>query len=188
MTEIRPYSVLFLCTGNSARSILGEALLRRLGTGRFATWSAGSQPRGEVHPLALRVLRETYGIDAADARSKSWEEVREVPFDFVITVCDNARESCPVFPGRPIVAHWGMPDPAAVEGTEEERLRAFRDTAREIHRRLDLFVNLPLDKLDRLRLETATREIGRARAVQAWGPGSDGAPAPPHDPATSSRS
>lgn len=167
MDDTRPYQVLFLCTGNSARSILGEALLRRLGAGRFATWSAGSQPRGEVHPLALRVLRDTYRIDAADARSKSWEEVRQVPFDFVITVCDNARESCPIFPGQPIVAHWGMADPAAVEGSEEDRLRAFRDAAREIHRRLDLFVNLPIEKLDRLRLETMTREIGQPQAAGA---------------------
>jgi arsenate reductase (thioredoxin) len=166
MPETRLYQVLFLCTGNSARSILGEYLLCHLGAGRFAAQSAGSNPRGEVHPLALQVLHETSGIDASGARSKSWEELRHVPFDFVITVCDNARESCPVFPGQPIVAHWGMPDPAAVEGTVAEQLKCFRDTAREIQRRLELFINLPIDKLDRLRLEQRTRQIGEPQAAQ----------------------
>jgi arsenate reductase len=121
--------VLFLCTGNSARSILAEHLLRSMDP-HFETWSAGSNPKGEVHPLALRVLREVYGIDAADARSKSWEELRDVDFDFVITVCDNARQSCPVWPGRAVMSHWDLEDPAAVEGTEEEKLRAFAETAR----------------------------------------------------------
>jgi arsenate reductase (thioredoxin) len=158
--------VLFLCTGNSARSILAEYLLRRLDP-RFETHSAGSNPKGEVHPLALRVLRENYGIDAVDARSKSWEELRGTDFDFVITVCDNARESCPFWPGQPIVAHWGMEDPAAVEGTDEEKLRAFKKTAVEMNRRLDLFCNLPFDKLDRLRLEQLTREIGEKAPVEA---------------------
>lgn len=151
--------VLFLCTGNSARSILAEYLLRRLSP-RFETYSAGSNPKGQVHPLALRVLHEVYKIDAGDARSKSWEELRDVGFDYVITVCDNARESCPIWPGQPIVAHWGMDDPAAVEGTEEERLRAFRETARVLHRRLELFCNLPLEKLDRLRLQESIQQIG----------------------------
>lgn len=151
--------ILFLCTGNSARSILAEYLLRRLAP-RFETYSAGSDPKGQVHPLALRVLREVYKIDASDARSKSWEELRDVGFDYVITVCDNARESCPIWPGQPIVAHWGMEDPAAVEGTEDEKLRAFRETARVLHRRLDLFCNLPLEKLDRLRLQESIQQIG----------------------------
>ena len=151
--------VLFLCTGNSARSILAEYLLRRLDP-RFQTYSAGSNPKGQVHPLTVQVLREIYKIDASDARSKSWEELQAVGFDYVITVCDNARESCPIWPGQPIVAHWGMEDPAAVEGTEEEKLRAFRETARVLHRRLDLFRSLPLEKLDRLRLQESIDQIG----------------------------
>lgn len=156
-----PRKVLFLCTGNSARSILGEYLLRKIDGRRFETHSAGSHPRGEVHPLAVQVLRETYGLDAGGARSKSMDEYRGVDFDFVITVCDNARESCPIWPGQPIVAHWGMDDPAAVEGTQEEQLRAFQETARILHRRLDLLANLPLDKLDRLRLAESMRDIGQ---------------------------
>lgn len=128
--------VLFLCTGNSARSILAEHLLRRMDP-RFETHSAGSDPKGEVHPLALRVLRESYGIDASDARSKSWEEFRGMDFDHVVTVCDNARQSCPVWPGRAVMAHWDLEDPAAVEGTEEEKLRAFQETARLLQERLE---------------------------------------------------
>ncbi len=128
--------VLFLCTGNSARSILAEYLLRRLDP-HFETYSAGSHPRGEVHPLALQVLRETYGIDASDARSKSWEELRDVDFDRVITVCDNARQSCPIWPGKATMSHWDLEDPAAVEGTEEEKLRAFEETARLLRERLE---------------------------------------------------
>lgn len=158
--------ILFLCTGNSARSILAEYLLRRLSP-RFETYSAGSNPKGEVHPLALQVLREVYKIDAGDARSKSWEELRDVDFDYVITVCDNARESCPIWPGQPIVAHWGMEDPAAVEGPEKEKLRAFRETARILHRRLDLFCSLPLEKLDRLRLQDSIQQIGTNPATPA---------------------
>lgn len=130
--------ILFLCTGNSARSILAEHLLRSLDP-RFETYSAGSHPRGEVHPLALRVLRDTCGIDPAGARSKSWEELRDVDFDHVITVCDNARQSCPVWPGRASMSHWDLEDPAAVEGTEEEKLRAFEETARLLSERLEGF-------------------------------------------------
>ena len=128
--------VLFLCTGNSARSILAEYLLRSMDP-RFETYSAGSHPKGEVHPLALRVLRESYGIDAGDARSKSWEELRDVNFDRVITVCDNARQSCPIWPGKAVMSHWGLDDPAAVEGPEEEKLRAFEETARLLQDRLE---------------------------------------------------
>jgi len=153
--------VLFLCTGNSARSILAEYLLRK-DDGRFETFSAGSHPKGQVHPLALRVLREVYQIDASDARSKSWEELRNVDFDFVITVCDNARESCPVFPGHPVTAHWGLPDPAAVEGTPGEQYAAFEEAARVLHRRIELFRNLPLDKLDHLRRGEEMRDIGQS--------------------------
>jgi arsenate reductase len=150
--------VLFLCTGNSARSILGEYLLRQ--DGRFETFSAGSHPKSQVHPLAVQVLREVYQIDASDARSKSWEEFRDLSFDFVITVCDNARESCPVFPGHPVTAHWGLPDPASVEGTAEERYAAFKEAARVLHRRIGLFRDLPLDKLDHLRRQEETGAIG----------------------------
>lgn len=152
--------VMFLCTGNSARSIFAEYLLRKMDRRRFEAFSAGSHPKGEVHPLTLQVLRERLKIDASDARSKSWEELRDVQFDFVITVCDDARESCPYWPGQPIVAHWGVPDPAAVEGPEEHKLQAFKEAAITLSRRIELFVNLPFEKLDRLRLEQLTREIG----------------------------
>jgi arsenate reductase (thioredoxin) len=161
MSDTRPLKVLILCTGNSARSILAEYLLRRIGGRRFESFSAGSDPKGKVHPLAIEVLRDVYQIDAAEARSKSMEEYRDVDFDFVITVCDNAGESCPIWPGQPIVAHWGMDDPAAVEGSGDEQLRAFKETARILHRRLDLFCNLPLEKLDRLRVEQSMRDIGQ---------------------------
>jgi len=162
------FKVLFLCTGNSARSIIAEYLLRKIDPRRFAAYSAGSHPRGEVHPLALRLLKEVYKIDAGDARSKSWEEYRDVQFDFVITVCDNARESCPVWPGQPIVAHWGVPDPADFTGPEEERYALFKEAGRVLARRIELFCNLPLEKLDRLRLEELTRAIGADAPVEAY--------------------
>ena len=158
--ESKPYNFLFLCTGNSARSIFGEYLLRHLVGSRFQVFSAGSFPTGIVNPFAIQVLKEVYNIDASDARSKSWEEFKDVEFDFVVTVCDHARESCPVWPGQPIVAHWGSPDPAAVEGSDSEKYRAFREVAFEINRRLQLFTSLPLDKLDRVKLAAAIREIG----------------------------
>jgi len=158
--ESKQYKLLFLCTGNSARSILGEYLLKRLGGPRFEVFSAGSFPTGKVNPFAVQVLQDLYNIDASDARSKSWEEFKDVVFDFVITVCDNARESCPVWPGQPIVAHWGSPDPAAVEGSDSEKYRAFKEVAFQINRRLQLFTCLPLDKLDRLKLAAAAEEIG----------------------------
>ena len=158
--ENRPYKFLFLCTGNSARSILGEYLLRDLAGSRFQVFSAGSFPTGKVNPLAIQVLKDVYNIDASDARSKSWEEFEDVEFDFVVTVCDNARETCPIWPGQPIVAHWSSPDPAAVEGTEAEKYRAFKEVAFQINRRLQLFTSLPLEKLDRAKLGAAIREIG----------------------------
>jgi len=158
--ESKQYKILFLCTGNSARSILGEYLLRRLGGPRFEVFSAGSFPTGKVNPFAVQVLKDLYNIDASEARSKSWEEFKDVVFDFVITVCDNARESCPVWSGQPIVAHWGSPDPAAVEGSDSEKYRAFKEVALQINRRLQLFTCLPLDKLDRLKLAAAAEEIG----------------------------
>jgi len=158
--ESKPYKFLFLCTGNSARSIIGEYLLRRLGGERFQVFSAGAFPTGKVNPFAIQVLKDFYNIDASDARSKSWEEFNNVEFDFVVTVCDNARESCPVWPGQPIVAHWSSPDPAAVEGSNEAKYRAFQEVAFQIDRRLQLFTSLPLEKLDRLKLIEATQEIG----------------------------
>jgi protein-tyrosine-phosphatase len=154
--------ILFLCTGNSARSILAEHILRELEPERFETASAGSQPRGSVNPLALELLRDDYGVDVSGARSKSWSEFEGTRFDFVVTLCDEAAEECPYWPGQPLLAHWGMPDPAAVEGTEEERREVFRDAARVLHRRLDLLRNLPMDKLDSLALRDALGEIGRA--------------------------
>lgn len=137
--------VLFLCTGNSARSILGEYLLRAKDPERFETYSAGAHPKGQVHPLALRLLQEVYGIDANDlsgARSKSWEEYRDVKLDFVITVCDNAKESCPVFPGQPTALHWSLPDPADFEGPEEEHYALFREVGDGLARRIELFCDL----------------------------------------------
>ena len=139
MTTKAPYQVLILCTGNSARSVLGEYLRRAKGKGRFEVHSAGSHPTGRVNPLAIRTLQEKYGLDATAARSKSWDEFKGVKFDFVITVCDNAKEACPVWPGQPMIAHWGSPDPAGVEGAEDVKFRSFVDVASQIARRVDLF-------------------------------------------------
>ena len=158
--EDRRFRVLFLCTGNSARSIFAEYFLRHLGRNRFEVHSAGAKPSGTVNPVALKVLRERFHIDARDARSKSWDELRKVTFHFVITVCDNARETCPVWPGQPIVAHWGVDDPAAFTGPAQAKERFFYDVALRLHRRVQLLVALPLEKLSRLKLEKMTREIG----------------------------
>jgi arsenate reductase len=157
----KKYKILFLCSCNSARSILAEYFLRRMAPNHFEVFSAGASPNGQVNPLVLEILRTRYQIDASGARSKSWEEFREVHFDFVITVFDKAHESSPVFPGQPIIAHWGSDDPDAVKGGEEERRRVVKKVALEIYRRLGLFTCLPLASLDRLRLEAATQEIGR---------------------------
>ncbi|HEY3587293.1 MAG TPA: arsenate reductase ArsC [Myxococcaceae bacterium] len=165
-TEHPPFKVLFLCTGNSARSIFAEYFLERLGGRRFEAYSAGASPSGTVHPTALKVLRERFHIDASDARSKSWDELRDVRFDFVITVCDHARETCPVWPGQPIVAHWGVDDPAAFVGTPVERDRFFYRVALTLYHRLQLFTSLPLEQLDRLKLEKVTRDIGRDQVPQ----------------------
>jgi arsenate reductase len=158
------YNVLFLCTGNSARSILAEAILARAGQGRFRAFSAGSQPKGEVHPYALDLLKHL-NHDTAFARSKNWEEFAApgAPvMDFVFTVCDNAaNEACPVWPGQPMTAHWGVPDPAAAEGTEAEKRLAFADAYRMLNNRISIFVSLPLRSLDRLTLQGQLREIGR---------------------------
>ena len=162
----KKFKVLFLCTGNSARSILAEFFLKRLDPKRFEAYSGGASPRGRVNPHVLELLKNDYHIDASAARSKSWEEFRDVKFDFVITVCDRARESCPVWPGQPIVAHWGSEDPdAALE--ESEQREAVRRVGLEIYRRLSLFTALPIESLDRLRLEEATRAIGRNETKKA---------------------
>lgn len=161
-----PFNVLFLCTGNSARSILAEGLLRGLGGDRFQAYSAGSTPKGEVHPLALATLG-SFSLPADGYRSKSWDEFAQPGspnMDFIITVCDNAAgEVCPVWPGQPMTAHWGIPDPAAVEGTEEGRRKAFHDAARVLKRRLELFLSLPIDRLDAMSLQAELRGIGKAR-------------------------
>ncbi len=161
MEANQPYKVLFLCTGNSARSIFGEYLLRRAGGDRFEVYSAGSFPTGKVNPFAIQVLKDSYHIDASEARSKSWEEFGDLQFDFVITVCDNARESCPVWPGQPIVAHWGVPDPALAEGSNEEKRRQFKQAAQTLAHRISLFCALPMQKLDRLRLKELVEDIAR---------------------------
>jgi len=134
--------VLFLCTGNSARSIFAEYLLRRAGSERFEVFSAGAFATGKVNPFALRVLKDVYGIDASSARSKSWEEYGDVEFDYVITVCDNARESCPIWPGHPAVLHWSLPDPALAEGSDEQVYETFKQVASEIERRIDSFISV----------------------------------------------
>jgi protein-tyrosine-phosphatase len=161
------YKVLFLCTGNSARSIMAEAILKRMGAGRFDAFSAGSQPRGEVHPLALETLREAnHALDGY--RSKSWTEFAhpEAPkLDFLFTVCGNAaNETCPVWPGRPITAHWGIEDPAAVDGPEGERRRAFHDAYMALDARIKLFTSLPLEKLDLAELQERLVAIGAESA------------------------
>ncbi|MBU6266940.1 MAG: arsenate reductase ArsC [Sphingomonadales bacterium] len=167
MTE-RPINVLFLCTGNSARSILAEAVLGKDGAGRFNGFSAGSQPKGEPHPMALQVLRD-FGFAHEGFRSKSWDEFSRPgapEIDLIITVCDNAAgESCPVWPGRPITAHWGIEDPAAVEG--EGQREAFLDALRYLRRRIDLLVALPYRALDEMALRTRLAEIGSQAGAAA---------------------
>ena len=161
----RPYNVLFLCTGNSARSVLAECILNRDGAGRFRAFSAGSHPQGRVHPLALALL-ERRDIPTAGLRSKSWEEFAGAdspPIDFVFTVCDNAaKEACPIWPGQPMTAHWGVPDPAAVEGSEVERALAFAEAYRRLGNRIAAFISLPVESLDRLALKDRLDAIGRA--------------------------
>jgi protein-tyrosine-phosphatase len=160
----RPYNVLFLCTGNSARSILAESVLNRLGKGKFRGFSAGSFPKGQVHPYALELL-ERQNYPTQHLRSKSWNEFAgpgAEPLDFVFTVCDNAAgEACPIWPGQPVTAHWGLPDPAAVEGSEAERRLAFAETLRMLRNRIGVLVSLPIKSLDKLSLENRLREIGR---------------------------
>lgn len=167
----RPYTVLFLCTGNSARSIMAEAILNKLGAGKFRAYSAGSQPKGQVHPETLRLMR-SLGYDISGFRSKSWDEFAAAPgapeFDFVFTVCDNAAaEACPLWPGQPMTAHWGIPDPAAASGTPAEIALAFKDAYRMLHQRVGIFTALPLRALDRLTLQHKLKEIGRMQNATA---------------------
>jgi arsenate reductase len=164
----RVYNVLFLCTGNSARSILAEAILDKAGQGRFRVFSAGSQPKGDVNPYALTLLRNA-GYDTSPLRSKSWSEfaVPSAPhLDFVFTVCDNAAgETCPFWPGQPMTAHWGIPDPAAATGSDAEIGAAFNDAYRMLKQRIDLFLALPIAKLDSLVLSARLKDIGRSEGA-----------------------
>jgi len=165
---VRIYNVLFLCTGNSARSILAEALLEHWGRGRFKAYSAGSFPKGAVHPLALDLLEKAH-LATRRLRSKSWDEFATPgapEMDFVFTVCDQAAsEVCPVWPGNPVTAHWGVPDPAAVEGRQDEKSRAFRYAFQALETRIKLFTSLRLEALDRLAVKRKVDEIGHLRVV-----------------------
>jgi len=160
----KPHNILILCTGNSARSIIGEALFNTMGAGRVKAFSAGSHPTGRVNPFAIDVVRGL-GYPVENLRSKSWDEFAAPgapALDFVITVCDKAAgEVCPFWPGQPITAHWGFPDPAAVEGTDDEKRAAFAQTLRQMRRRVELFLSLPIDALGSLAIEKKVREIGQ---------------------------
>ncbi len=162
----RTFNVLFLCTGTSARSIMAESILRQVGAGRFHTFSAGSHPAGRVNPFAIELL-ERNRMPTDGLRSKNWDEfaVQGAPkLDFVFTVCDNAAgEVCPVWPGQPMTAHWGIPDPAAVEGGDDDKRKAFAEASRTLLNRIRIFVSLPIDKLDRLSLQRKLDELGKAR-------------------------
>jgi protein-tyrosine-phosphatase len=170
VTEPRVFNVLFLCTGNSARSIMAECVLNRLGRGKFRAFSAGSHPKGAVHPFALDLLARL-NYPTAGLRSKSWDEFAAPgapQLDFVFTVCDNAaNEVCPIWPGQPMTAHWGVPDPAVAEGTDAERRLAFTEALRMLTNRIGLFTNLPVASLDRLSLQRRLEEIGRREAASA---------------------
>ena len=165
----RPYNVLFLCTGNSARSIIAEVLLNQWGRGRFRGFSAGSHPKGAVHPIALELLKHL-NLPTAGLRSKDWNEFASPgaePLDFVFTVCDNAaKEVCPYWPGQPMTAHWAVPDPAAVEGTETGKWVAFREAFRLLDNRIKIFTSLPLTSLDRIKLQERLDAIGKARPTE----------------------
>jgi arsenate reductase len=166
----RPYNVLFLCTGNSARSIMAEAILNKLGAGRFRAFSAGSQPKGRVHPHTIQLL-QSLGYDTASFRSKSWNEFARPgapSLDFAFTVCDNAAgETCPVWPGQPMTAHWGVPDPAEATGSPAEIALAFKDAYRMLHQRIAVFTALPIRSLDQLSLQRRLKEIGRMDGATA---------------------
>ena len=166
MADLKIYNVLFLCTGNSARSILAEALLNVKGKGRFKAYSAGSHPKGAVHPLALELLAKNR-LPTEGLRSKNWDEFAQSgapQLDFVFTVCDNAAgEVCPVWPGGPMTAHWGIPDPAAADGADDDKRKAFFTAWNQLNRRIALFAALPLDRLDRMALQRKLRDIGAGR-------------------------
>jgi protein-tyrosine-phosphatase len=165
-----PFNVLFLCTGNSARSVMAEAILNKLGAGKFRAYSAGSQPKGQVNPHTIALL-EGLGYDISRFRSKSWSEFAkpDAPaLDFVFTVCDNAAgEACPVWPGQPMTAHWGVPDPAEAKGTLAEIALAFKDSYRMLHQRIAIFTALPIRSLDQLSLQARLQEIGRLEGATA---------------------
>jgi arsenate reductase (thioredoxin) len=169
----QPFNALFLCTGNSARSIMAEAILNKLGAAKFRAYSGGSQPKGQVHPETLRLL-QSLGYDTSSFRSKSWHEFTKPgapSLDFAFTVCDNAAgETCPLWPGQPMTAHWGLPDPAAAQGSEAERRLAFADAFRMLNNRISIFVSLPMKSLDKLSLQRRLDEIGGA-AARAHAPG-----------------
>jgi arsenate reductase (thioredoxin) len=166
----RPYNVLFLCTANSARSIIAEAILNKIGAGKFHAFSAGSHPRGQINPHALQLL-QSLGYDTSSFRSKSWSKFADpgAPLlDFVFTVCDNAAgELCPVWPGQPMTAHWGVPDPALATGSSAEVALAFKDTYRMLNQRIGIFAALPLRSLDRLSLQKKLRDIGQMEGATA---------------------
>jgi arsenate reductase len=168
MTENRVYNVLFLCTGNSARSILAESLLNTLGHGKFRAFSAGSFPKGQVHPMAVELLQRM-NLPVENLRSKSWDEFAAPgapALDFIFTVCDNAAgEVCPVWPGKPMTAHWGIADPAAAQGTETEKAFEFRKALKELETRIKLFTSLPIGLLDGMALQAKLREIGKSSAA-----------------------
>lgn len=167
MSETQPLNVLFLCSHNSARSVIAEAIMNRLGAGKFKGYSAGSQPSGKVHPFAMELLQKL-NYDTSTLRSKSWEEFAQAgapQLDFVFTVCDNAaNETCPIWPGQPMSAHWGLPDPSGYEGSETEQRVAFADTHRMLYQRIGIFTNLPLASLDSLSLQRRLDDIGKSKA------------------------
>jgi arsenate reductase len=169
MTVQPIYNVLFLCTGNSARSILAESLLNTLGKDKFRAFSAGSFPKGQVHPMAIELLKRM-DLPSEGFRSKSWDEFASPgapPIDFIFTVCDNAAgEVCPIWPGKPMTAHWGIADPTAVEGTDTEKAFAFRKALKELETRIKLFTSLPIDSLDRMTLQAKLREIGKSTTTE----------------------
>lgn len=168
MSDRDPFNILFLCTGNSARSILAEAIMNRVGDGKFRAYSAGSMPKGDVNPHALRLL-DSLGYPTEHLRSKAWDEFErpDAPeFDFIVTVCDNAAgEVCPIWPGKPIRSHWGIPDPAAVEGSDAEIGLAFAEAFRLLSNRIRVFTSLPLEKLDGLSLKHEMDQIGRSEGA-----------------------
>jgi protein-tyrosine-phosphatase len=163
-------NILFLCTHNSARSVIAESIINFLGRGKFKGFSAGSQPSGEIHPFAVDLLKRL-NYDTSNLRSKSWDEFAvdgAPPLNFVFTVCDDAaNETCPIWPGQPMTAHWGLPDPSRVEGREAEQRHAFADTHRMLYQRISIFVNLPFDELDKLSLQKRLDDIGRPATTPA---------------------